>query len=62
MKRSVNSNITLTTYIAVLLWSVGGYLVIKDYLQTGILNGPMVILLIIGIILTVLTIFRSRKK
>lgn len=62
MKKQPKSNLTLTVYIAMLIWSVGGYLIVKDYLQTGILNGPMVVLLVIGIVLTALTIFRPQKK
>lgn len=62
MKRQPNSNTTLIIYIAIFIWSLGGYLVVKDYLKNGVLNGPMVLLLIPGILLTTLAIFHPRKK
>lgn len=56
--RNSDSDHTLTILIAILIWIAGGYLLIHDYLKTGVLNGPMAILLIVGVVITGLALWK----
>ncbi|MFD1464818.1 hypothetical protein ACFQ4L_01760 [Lapidilactobacillus mulanensis] len=60
--RNSDSDHTLTILIAILIWIAGVYLLIHDYLKTGVLNGPMAILLVIGIVITGAALFSSHRK
>lgn len=51
-KRDSGTDQTLTILIASLLWIAGAYLLGRDYFKTGLLNGPLAILLIIGLVIT----------
>ena len=53
---------TLTILIAILIWVAGGYLLLRDYFKTGVLNGPMAVVLILGVILTILAAIQQLRS
>lgn len=60
--RNTNHDHTLTLLIATLIWLAGGYLLIKNYLETHILNGPMALILIIGVVMTVFAAIQQWRQ
>lgn len=60
--RNSDHDHTLTLLIASLIWMGGAYLLVRDYLKTHLLNGPMALVLLIGIVLTALGFWQQRKK
>ncbi|WP_125767738.1 hypothetical protein [Lapidilactobacillus wuchangensis] len=60
--RNSDHDHTLTLLIASLIWIAGAYLLISDYLKTHLLNGPMALVLIVGIVLTAFGFWQQRKK
>ncbi|MCH4057368.1 hypothetical protein [Lapidilactobacillus gannanensis] len=60
--RNSDHDHTLTLLIASLIWIGGAYLLINDYLKNHLLNGPMALVLLIGVVLTALGFWQQRKK